>query len=293
MKAVFSLLRPLQWLKNCVVFMPPFFGGNIHEPSCWLGCAVAFACFSMASSAVYCLNDVVDRDSDRHHPKKCQRPVASGKISVGGALTVGALCVVAALALVLTLPIAQRGASAMVLSVYLALNVAYCLKLKQVAIVDAGIVASGYVLRLISGSIVSDVILSPWIVIVTFLFTMFLSMAKRRSDVLLRQELPGHNGRQSTRGYTLPYVNAALGMLASATFVAYLIYSVSPEVTAHLQSQYIYLTSIFVLLGLLRYLQLCIVRGEGDNPVKTFLSDIYLMLCAAGWLGAFALIIYC
>lgn len=292
MISIISLLRPQQWVKNLVVFMPPFFGAVMYDAVIWLRCIVAFCCFCLASGAVYCLNDVMDRESDRKHPHRCNRPVASGRVSVSSALTIGVICGIGALVIAFWGMEYCRTYAVTIVAAYMLLNIAYCLRLKQVAVLDVFIVSSGYVLRLFIGGVACGVVLSPWIVLVTFLFTMFLTMAKRRSDVVLRESVAGHSGRRSTQSYTLAFVNAVLGILATATIVCYMIYTVTPDVTARLGSPYVYGTSVFVLFGLLRYLQLAIVDGAGDNPVRLMLTDYPLLLCAAGWLVSFVVIIY-
>lgn len=289
--AILELLRPWQWVKNILVFLPAFFGGRLIYPEAWTGSIVVFCTFCFASGAVYCVNDVMDRTSDASHPNRKRRPVASGRISVCAALITAIVVISCAVAIPLFFLKESGGVVAMVISAYLLLNIFYCLWMKHVAILDVVIIAVGYVFRLVAGGVACYVHLSPWIVIMVFLITLFIAVAKRRSDVLLRDS-GTHSGRESTRGYTLPFLDNVLAVIASATIVSYILYTVSPEVVQRLNSEYLYVTAVFVLAGILRYMQLVIVEGRGDNPVRILFCDKWLQLCLWAWLMTFVIIIY-
>ena len=174
---------------------------------------------------------------------------------------------------------------------YWLLNLAYCAWLKQHAIIDVCIVAFGFVLRLLAGGLATHIELSKWIVLMTFLITLFMSFAKRRDDVI-RMEKTGEAPRKNTIRYNLTFINQAITITASVTLVCYIMYTVSPEVISHFKTDYLYLTSIFVLVGLLRYIQLTVVDQRSGDPTKVLLKDRFTQLIVLAWLLTFLLIIY-
>ena len=284
------MIRPHQWVKNVFVFIPLFFGGSLMNPGCLLAAAVAFMAFSFIASSIYCLNDIIDVEADRAHPVKCKRPIAAGKISVPQAYGCMAVMVLASFALTLLLGHnALRTAS--VIGIYFVLNVAYCLWLKSYAIVDVCIIASGFVLRLLAGGEATQTELSNWIVLMTFLLTLFLSLAKRRDDVV-RMQQTGHAARKNTIRYNLDFINQAITITATVTIVCYIMYCVSPEVEARIGTRYLYLTTVFVLLGILRYLQLTLVDNKSGDPTKALLHDRMLQVVVLLWGLSFLFIIY-
>ena len=288
MKDIIRIIRPQQWVKNMFVFIPLFFGGSLFDLSDWLASAVAFVEFSLAASAVYCLNDIVDVEADRRHPTKCLRPIAAGKVSVRHATV---LAVVLAVLSVASSAVVPGGLLPWVVVSYLAMNAAYCLSLKDYSIVDVCIVSAGFVLRVVAGGVSTDIALSRWIVMMTFLLTLFLSFAKRRDDVLIMNDT-GVAPRRNTSRYNLTFINQAITITGSVMLVCYIMYTVSPEVISRFRSPNLYMTSFFVILGLLRYVQLTVVDCRSGDPTRLVLSDRFLQLVVAGWLLAFATIIY-
>lgn len=288
--SVIRLMRPFQWAKNVFVALPLFFSGSMLDPWCWRQTIVTIIAYSLMASSIYCLNDIRDVDADRSHPRKRHRPIASGTVGMitAKALTVCLIVVSLACCLLLGEYAVPTGG---VLAVYLVLNIAYCLKLKQYAIVDVFIVSFGFVLRLLAGGIACHIWLSPWIVCMTFLLALFLAFAKRRDDVVLR-ESRGVVTRGNTTRYNLEFLNQTLSILGAVTIVCYIIYAVSPEVEARMESHYVYLTSVFVLAGILRYLQVAIVFAHSGSPTKILLHDRFIRWCIVLWLLLFFFIIY-
>ena len=178
-----------------------------------------------------------------------------------------------------------------VLAFYYVMNLAYCARLKQYAIVDVCIVAFGFVLRVLAGGFATDVVLSKWLVLMTFLLTLFLSFAKRRDDVVRMNET-GEPPRKNTIRYNLTFINQAITVTAAVTLVCYIMYTVSPEVTARFHSDMLYLTSVFVLLGLLRYMQITVVDKKSGDPTKMMLTDRFTQLVVAAWALTFVVLIY-
>ena len=281
-----KLIRPHHYLKNLFIFLPAFFAGRAADTSLYFPLAITFISFCLTASAVYIFNDIRDRTEDQNHPIKKDRPLASGKISLGFAI--GAMFVFLGLGLGLSFLINLD--FLFILSIYVLLNFLYSLHLKKIAILDLFIIALGFILRLFAGSVATDVPLSMWIIIMTFLLALFLAMAKRRSDYLLSQK--GHDVRKNIEGYNLPFINTSLSILAGVTVVAYIMYTTSPFVLIQFESDRLYLTTIFVLFGLLRYLQLALVEEKSGSPTKVLMKDFYLQVTLLAWMISFFLIIY-
>lgn len=287
-----KLIRPHQWLKNVFVMIPMFFGGSLLDPSDIRASVVTFFAFSFIASSVYCFNDIIDVEADRRHPVKCKRPIASGAISVRSAwalmalmflLSVGTVCLLDTYSHVINV--------GLVILIYYILNILYCSKLKQYAIVDVCIIAFGFVLRVLAGGFATDIALSKWLVLMTFLLTLFLSFAKRRDDVLRMNET-GEPPRKNTIRYNLTFINQAITITASVTLVCYIMYTVSPEVVNRFHSDLLYLTSVFVLLGLLRYIQITVVDKRSGDPTKMMLCDRFTQCVVLLWALTFLVLIY-
>ena len=290
MKNLIRLIRPHQWVKNLVVLLPVFFGGALlHIESVYAGLITAL-CFSFAASSIYCLNDIVDVDDDRRHPVKCHRPLASGAISITqGYILMLSMFVLSMLSTFLLRQSQLETAS--VILFYWLLNIAYCLKLKQYAIIDVCVVSFGFVLRILAGGYATSIHLSKWIVLMTFLLMLFLSFAKRRDDVVRMNET-GHAPRQNTIRYNLTFINQAITITASVTLVCYIMYTVSPETIQNFHTDYLYLTSVFVLVGLLRYIQIAVVDKRSGDPTKVMLHDRFMQFVVLAFGLAFLFIIY-
>ena len=292
MSSILKLIRPQQWLKNVFVMIPMFFGGSLLDPGDIRASVLTFLAYSFIASSVYCFNDINDVEADRRHPVKCKRPLASGALTMGAAW--GLMALTLALAAAFT---AMLGGKEHILKVggvllfYYIMNLCYCAKLKQYAIVDVCVVAFGFVLRVLAGGFATDITPSKWLVLMTFLLTLFLSFAKRRDDVLRMNET-GEPPRKNTIRYNLTFINQAITVSASVTLVCYIMYTVSPEVVARFGSDMLYLTSVFVLLGLLRYMQITVVDKKSGDPTKMVLRDRFTQLVIAAWALTFLVIIY-
>ncbi len=291
LKVLFLLLRPHQWVKNTFIFLPLFFHGDLTNVPMLLNAVVAFFCYCFAASSIYCFNDIYDVEADRRHPKKCKRPIASGDVSIPQAYALMAVMFLLSLGLAYWTLGATGMAVIGVICFYYVMNIAYCMKLKQIALVDVFIIAIGFVLRVILGGVVNDIALSHWIVLMTFLLALFLAFAKRRDDVVLYQET-GVLPRKNVNRYNLDFMNQALTIVSAVMLVAYVMYTVSEEVMRQFDSHYIYLTTIFVLAGILRYMQITIVDVKSGSPTKVMMRDRFVQLCIAGWMASFLILIY-
>jgi decaprenyl-phosphate phosphoribosyltransferase len=281
-----TLLRPHQYTKNIFVYLPLFFGIKITQPDLFLKATLCFALFSLMASAVYIFNDLKDIKEDRAHPKKKSRPLASGRISKSSALIImfslifASLCISAFLDVELTA----------VLGFYLLLNVGYSLGLKHIPVLDIFFIALGFLLRLYAGAVTTNIELTMWIILMTFLLALFLALAKRRDDVLLAEE--GLKTRKSIDGYNLEFVNSAMMIMASVVIVSYIFYTISPEVQQRFNSRFLYLTVVFVIMGIMRYLQITFVENNSSSPTAILVKDRFLQLCILAWLTMFIFIIY-
>lgn len=287
---IIKVARPHHWIKNLFVFLPTFFGGAMLDITQLMAATVTFLAFSLTASAIYCLNDIIDLEADRQHPVKCRRPIASGAITIGQAYLMMAISLLVSISLMCLLPQGQLN-TILVIASYFILNIAYCVRLKEYAIVDVCIIATGFVLRILAGGCATGIQLSKWIVLMTFLLTLFLAFAKRRDDVLKMNET-GHAPRKNTSRYNLTFINQAITITGGVMLVCYIMYTVSPEIIRQFGTDKLYLTSILVILGLLRYIQLTVVDEKSGDPVKVVLSDHITQVILIALVLSFAIIIY-
>jgi 4-hydroxybenzoate polyprenyltransferase len=292
-KSILLLLRPHQWLKNLFVFLPVFFDGKILQLGYLIPSIVMIFAYSLAASGIYIFNDIYDVESDKLHPQKCKRPIASGAVSKGTGYTLMALCILFSICIIYLFDwkVGNQTALYGIIVFYLVMNIAYCIKLKQFAIIDVFIIAVGFVLRIYAGGFSTGIYLSHWIVLMTFLLALFLAFAKRRDDVVI-YENTGILARKNVYRYNLAFMNLAIAIVASITMVCYIMYTVSPDVMEKFHNGYVYTTSIFVLAGIIRYLQITVVDIKSGSPTLILQKDRFIKACLVGWLLEFALIIY-
>lgn len=287
MSDFYKLIRPYQYSKNLFIFVPAFFSFQIDNFESLYTATIAFIAFSLIASSIYVVNDWFDRYEDSKHPEKCHRPIASGRVSGRLALLYIVLLSIAGsvLANIISLNVW------LLIIFYFFMNIAYSLKLKHIAVIDISIIALGFVMRLFVGAEATQVGLSHWIIVMTFLLALFLSLAKRRDDVLIYLKTE-KKMRRVIDGYNLKFLDAAMIMTASIVVLAYILWSISPEVVVRLSSDSLYLTSAFVMLGVMRYMQITFVEEKSGNPSKILLKDRFIQWVLAGWLLSFTLILY-
>ncbi|MBK6266518.1 decaprenyl-phosphate phosphoribosyltransferase [Marivirga sp. S37H4] len=281
------LIRPHQWVKNLFIFIPSFFAGIFTDLNIFVHLSIGFVAFCCAASAIYIFNDISDLENDLLHPAKKHRPIASGKISVTTAYLMMALLILASFGISLLLP-AQF---LWVISFYIIFNVFYSLGLKHVAILDIMIVASGFVFRTIGGGIIADVTVSKWLILMIFLLALFLALAKRLDDLLMETKT-GIISTKNVGKYNIPYINSGITMLAGIMIVCYIMYSMSDDVMGGAHSDNIYLTSIFVIAGILRYLQILLVERKGWSPTRVLYKDLFIIITIILWALSFVYILY-
>ena len=279
-------MRPRQYVKNLFVFLPLFFGQKFLDFELMLRSIWAFICFSMIASAVYIFNDYQDITVDRQHPVKRYRPMASGVINIKIAFAIMLIL----LSLGLGISYRVHPYLFIILISYFMMNIFYSLTLKHIAILDIFIIAIGFLLRVYAGGVSISENLKMWIVLMTFLIALFLGLAKRREEILLG--IKGTQVRKSVDGYNLEFINAAICLMASVIVVSYISYTVSPEVMERFHSKYLYMTTIFVILGILRYLQIIFVENNSGNPTELLLTDHFLQMTILAWVFSLFVLIY-
>lgn len=276
--SVLHSLRPEQWTKNLLVFAALLFARRLFDPAAVLQALAAFAIFCGLSGAVYLLNDVSDRESDRQHPVKRHRPIAAGHVSAPTAVAWALVLI----ALGLTLSFWLQTGFGMAAAAYLVLQAAYTRVLKHVVILDVMAIAFGFVLRAVAGGLVIGVPISDWLVICTLLLALFLGLSKRRHELtLLAAGAAGH--RRILEEYDPYLLDQMIAVVAAATLVAYIIYCLSPETTARFGTHWLVLTVPFPIYGLFRYLYIVHRKDGGGNPSEMLLTDRPLLSCVGLW----------
>lgn len=281
------LLRIPQYIKNVFIFLPLFFAFQITDPVLFVRATAAFVSFCLIASGVYIFNDIRDIEDDRRHPAKKDRPLASGSVSKNAAVVI-MLCL-----------FMSGFATAMLLDahllypvgLYLILNFWYAIRLKHIPIVDIFIIASGFILRIFVGAVATASHTSMWIITMTFLLALFLALAKRRDDVLiyLRSE---KKVRKSIDGYNLVFIDSAMVSMSAVIIVAYIMYTVSPDVIARMKTDNLFVTTTFVVMGIMRYMQLTLVEEASGSPTEIVIKDRFIQLSILGWVATFAAFIY-
>jgi decaprenyl-phosphate phosphoribosyltransferase len=281
-----KLLRPHQWVKNLFVFIPAFFAARISLVYETPRILVAFLSFCAAASAVYVFNDLRDLENDRAHEVKRNRPLATGSVDVKWSIIL--MMILAAVALVGSLYVGTQ--LLYVIGGYIFLNVLYSLFLKHISLIDISVIAVGFVLRVIAGGIAAEVPVSKWLILMTFLLACCLALGKRRDDLLL--DADNDALRPALRGYTLQFIDTCLIVLSVTTIVSYIMYTVSEDVVRRLHSDHVYLTSGFVILGILRFLQIAIVEQKSGSPTMILLKDRMIQIMIGLWFTSFMVILY-
>lgn len=287
MRPLIQSLRPHQWIKSVFVLAPLVFSEHLLDGRYLLRSGVAFVLFCFMSSAVYLLNDIRDVESDRRHPDKRNRPVASGRLGLAAAATASIAITLLVLppAFLLSVPFGC------VLLAYGLMNVAYSLYLKHIVILDVMIVASGYLFRAIAGALVISVEISSWLILCTVLLALFMGFVKRRQElILLEAGAAGH--RRILDEYTPRFLDQMIAVVTAGALVSYALYTMSPDVVLKLGTPHLNLTIPFVIYGLLRYLYLVYARNEGGNPSSTILGDPSLLINGGLWFLAVISLLY-
>ncbi len=286
-RALWVALRPFQWAKNLLVFGGLIFSRSLFDgKNLWFSLA-GFVCFCLVSSGVYLFNDLCDIESDRQHPTKRLRPLASGALGKN----------VARLAMTLLFAISTAFAFvlswkfALLIAFYLLINLAYSLGLKRTPILDVMIIASGFVLRAIAGALVLNVVVSQWLILCTSMLALLIGFGKRRHElVLLNENAVLH--RASLSGYSIEFLDSMMTICGGAAVLTYALYTMADETIARFGTHNLLLTLPFVVYGIFRYLFLVHKRKEGGDPISLLFHDLPTILNILFWVIAVCLVIY-
>ena len=273
--ALLKTLRPHQWVKNVFVAAALVFSRHLADTEYVLRTLAALIVFCILSGAVYAFNDVRDVEADRAHPTKKHRPIASGALSERAALISSVILAVIALAGAFALSW-KLGAIA---ALYLAQNVAYSVRLKQIAFIDVGVIATGFLLRVLAGAAAIDVRASGWLLLCTALIAVFFGLGKRAHE-LAWAERSGktHETRASLSGYRIPVVRAAMYVVGLVTVGAYLAYTVDPHTVEFFKTDRLPLSTPFVALGILRFLSLALWHPKDESPTEAMIKDPLMLI---------------
>lgn len=280
-------MRPTHWLKNGVVFAALIFAGEASHPTKDYISLLAFLVFCLAASGVYIFNDIIDRDKDKLHPIKKNRPIASGAVALGTASVV--MVILMAAGLFLASLINRNFLYITVL--YIVFNLLYSLKLKDIVIIDVMSIAFSFVLRAYAGALAINVPTSKWLVINTILLSLFLSFGKRRHELLtLEQDANAH--RKILEKYSPYLLDQMIAVVTPAVVVMYMLYSFSSEVSQKLGTENLFLTIPFVIYGIFRYLYLIHKEEKGGSPTKILITDIPIFVTVLLWILTVIIILY-
>jgi len=288
MKHYIKLLRPKHWAKNLFLFVPPFFAGKffeLHKIELVVG---GFFAFSLLASSIYIINDYRDIEDDKKHPEKRKRPLASGAVDKNIALGLSIALTVAGAALAWFLD--SSGKFLFITGIYYLMNLSYSFGLKNISIIDILIVAAGFVLRVKGGALLAEVNTTEWFIIMTFLLALFLAIAKRRDDVILKMST-GTEMRKSMKGYSLEFLNTLLALFCAILIVSYINYTASPAAFEKFGHRLFY-TALFVIAALMRYLQITFIHNKAGSPTDVLYKDRFIQVTLLLWAASFFVILY-
>ncbi len=271
-----GLMRPHQWVKNAFVFVPLIFSKNLLVLGLFYRSLLTFAAFCFAASAVYVINDIADKEFDRMHPVKRDRPIAAGTVGIGEGWSLSVLLL--ALSLVLLLILGSPLTVSLVIAGYVAINILYSFGLKRIVLIDLFVIATGFILRILAGGYAIDVKVSSWLVMTTLFLSIFLGVAKRRSEFVLMPKGLDETTRKVLSDYDLGLIDQILSISAASVIIAYALYTVSERTVHAFHTEALIFTTIFVTYGVFRYLFLVHKTGLGENPTKALLTDKPMIL---------------
>ncbi len=280
-------MRPKQWIKNCFIFAGLFFSRNLFDIPLLLKVGLGFILFSLAASSIYIFNDIRDIHLDKKHPQKCKRPLAAENITMTQAV-IASLCL-ATFAFIGAYILDLKFLS--ILLLYVVINLAYSLKIKQVVILDILFIAFGFILRVLAGVTLAGVYPSDWLIICTMTLALFLGFTKRRQELVLNQA-NSTIGRSVLSEYSISFLDQMIAVVTACTIMAYALYTVSPETVARFGTRNLVYTIPFVLYGIFRYFYLIHKKGQGEDPTQLVLKDKSTLLNLLLWLVTVAIIIY-
>lgn len=288
MKHYITLLRPKHWAKNLFLFVPLFFAGKFFELD-KIGLLIGgFFAFSFLASSIYIVNDYRDIEDDKKHPEKRFRPLASGAVNKTYSLILSVL--LTASGFIIAWLVDESGKFLFITGIYYLMNLAYSFGLKNISIIDILILATGFVLRVKGGAQLAHVNTTEWFIIMTFLLALFMALAKRRDDIMLKLST-GTEMRKSMKGYSLEFLNTLLGLFCAILIVSYINFTVTPA--AHQKYGFrLFYTSLFVIAALMRYLQITFIQNKAGSPTDVLYKDRFIQITLLLWAASFFVILY-
>lgn len=287
-KNYIKLLRVPQWIKNFFVFVPLLFSKNLFIQSYFLTVFAGFLIFSIASSAVYILNDIIDADSDKLHPQKKFRPVASGSVGKGPALAFSIILALAAL-FFLSFFNVKFGIA---VGAYILLNVFYSGVLKKIVLLDIFSIAAGFMIRVVSGAYIINVEISSWLILTTMFVSLFLAIMKRGSELRLMRGIEGTETRKVLADYSLDFTNQMATVAASGVIICYALYTVSARTVSVFGTEDLIYTTPFVVFGIFRYMYLVYIGKKGENTTDIMIKDIPMIVNVLLYILVTVVIVY-
>ncbi len=287
-KDYLKLLRVKQWTKNGFIFAALIFSKSFINRGYTLKVFIGFLLFSLLASSIYILNDIRDRERDKLHPQKKNRPIASGKISVNRGLEISIFLFILSMSFsyFISTPFFE------ICLIYFTLNLLYTYYLKNVVILDIFCISAGFLLRVLAGAVIISVSISHWLIICTILLSLFLALSKRKIEITLISKNEAHIKHREILGeYSHQFIDQMIGIVTSTTLISYILYTTSETTIKKFGTTHLIYTTPFVLYGIFRYLYLVYSKERGGNPTDEFLSDVPLLINAILWLIASALII--
>ncbi len=282
-----KLIRPSHWVKNTFVFAPAIFSLKLLNSKELFSNVLAFLFFCAGASAVYVFNDIHDRESDRNHPIKKNRPIAAERISVRSAWILFTFLLLVAVGL--SYPINSYVAA--ITASYVVMNLFYTLYLKELVVIDVMIIATGFVLRIVAGSFATNVYLSNWMLLTTFSISLFIGFAKRRHEIVsLGENASDH--RKVLSLYNERFVDEMITVTVATTIIFYSLYTIDPAVVAKFGTANLVYTVPWVIYGLFRYLYIIYVKSEGGDPVEIVIKDWGIISSVLAWFVSVMLFLY-
>ena len=281
LQAYLKLMRPHQWIKNGFVFTGLVFGHAWTDMELVIKVVLVTAAFSLLSSSIYIINDIADRVSDSQHPKKRNRPIAAGTVRVGEAWVLAFLLLCGALLMSWSV----AGATALaVLLTYLVMNLGYSFGLKHVVILDVFIIAAGFMLRILAGTIGVGIEPSNWLLLTGMMITLFLGFTKRRAEMEIVEGMEGQK-RKVLAHYDERMLDVMIASSAATVVIAYSLYTMSPDTIARHGTDNLILTTPLILYGMFRYLYLLYIHKAGEDPAGELIKDKHVLITVLLWLG--------
>jgi 4-hydroxybenzoate polyprenyltransferase len=281
-------MRPKQWIKNVFIFAPMIFSLHMFQPDFIKRSLLAFFLFSLITGGIYIFNDILDREKDRAHPEKKNRPIAAGRLAIASAVIFATVLLASVLLLIATI-----NREFLYISLfYIFINVLYSLFLKSMVIIDVMVIALGFVLRVMVGAAVNQLVLYPWILISTFLLAIFLALIKRRQELKKIQNLnPEKITRKTLLIYNISMLDQMISISTATTLISYIMYVLSPDVQQKFHTDKLFYTVPFVIFGIFRYLFLSYAKGEGESPSEIIYTDLPFTINIILWVSVFIFLV--